>query len=263
MARNLDPRSREAKLEAIRRQNAADAKRARTLSIVAAVVVAVLVVVVVVVIALTSRGGGEQEAAEVVLPESTQLTADGDDASGGFVIGEEGPVELVVFEDFQCPACKAFEETSGDFVAELAAGSDVTVLKRPISILDRVSETQYSTRSAAAAACIGSTGDDEAYEAFAGTLFAEQPDEAAAGAGLSDERLTEIATEAGADVGDCIDEGTYLGWVAATTESANAQLEQLSTPTVLVDGEVVTGAEGFPPSPAELQTAIDAAASAG
>lgn len=263
MARNLDPRSREAKLDAIRRQNAADAKRARTLSIVAAVVVAVLVVVVVVVIALTTRGGGDEETAELVLPGSTQLTVDGDDASGGFVIGEEGPVELVVLEDFQCPACKAFEETSGEFLAELAAGTDVTVLKRPISILDRVSETEYSTRSAAAAACVGSTGDDEAYEAFAATLFAEQPDEADAGAGLSEERLTEIATEAGADVGDCIADGTYLGWVAATTDSAGEQLERLSTPTVLVDGELVTGSEGFPPSPDELQAAIDAAASAG
>ncbi|MGJ7441224.1 DsbA family protein [Aquipuribacter sp. MA13-6] len=260
MARNLDPRAREAKLEAIRRQNAADAKRARTLSIVAAVVVVVLVVVVVVVIALTSRGGGDDEAAEVVLPQSTRLTVADDENSGGFVIGEEGPVELVVFEDFQCPACKAFEETSGAYLAELAAGTDVTVVKRPISILDRVSDTQYSTRSAAAAACVGSTGDDEAYEAFAAALFAEQPDETAAGEGLSDERLSEIATDAGADVGDCIADGTYLGWVSVTTESADAQLERLSTPTVLVDGEVVAGTESSPPGPDQLRAAVAAAA---
>ncbi|WP_380165408.1 DsbA family protein [Jannaschia sp. R86511] len=258
MARNLDPKSREAKLEAIRRQNAADAKRARTLSIVAALVVAVLVLVVVVVIVLTSRDGGEDEALEVVPPEGTRLTVAEDENSGGFVIGEEGPVELVVFEDFQCPACKVFEETSGEHLAELAAGGDVTVVKRPISILDRVSDTQYSTRAAAAAACVGSTGDDEAYEAFAATLFAEQPAEADAGAGLSDERLTEIAADAGADVGDCITAGTHLGWVGATTESANEQLERLSTPTVLVDGEVVTGADG-PPGPDDLQAAVDAA----
>ncbi len=259
MARNLDPKAREAKLEAIRRQNAADAKRARTLSIVAAVVIAVLVVVVVVVIALTSRGGGDDEALEVVAPEGTVLTVADDENSGGFVTGEEGPVEMVVFEDFQCPACKAFEEISGAYVAELAAGTDVTVVKRPISILDRVSDTEYSTRSAAAAACVGSTGDDEAYEAFAATLFAEQPDEAAAGDGLSDERLTEIAADAGADVGDCIADGTHLGWVGATTESANAQLERLSTPTVLVDGEVVPGTESGPPGPDQLRAAVDAA----
>lgn len=260
MARTLDPRAREARLEAIRRQNAADARRARTLTVVAAVVVAVLLAVVVVVIALTSRSGGEEEAADVMLPASTTLTVDGDDASGGFVIGEEGPVELVVVEDFQCPACKAFEETSGAFLAELAAGTEVTVVERPISILDRVSETEYSTRAAAAAACVGSTGDDEAYESFAATLFDQQPDEADAGAGLSDEQLSEIAAEAGADVGNCIAAGTYLGWVAATTASAGEQLERLSTPTVLVDGEVVSGAEGFPPSPDELQAAVDAAA---
>lgn len=259
MARNLDPRTREAKLEEIRRQNAADAKRARLLSLVAVGIAVVLVIAVVVAIVLSGRGGDET-AGEVTYPENTTLTVADDPASGGFLVGEEGRVDLVVFEDFQCPACKAFEAESGQLIADLAAGTDVSVIKRPISILDRVTgDAIYSTRSAAAAACVGSTGDDEAYEAFVAALFAEQPDEASAGEGLSDERLTELATEAGADVGDCIAEGTYLTWATATTESAGAQLERLSTPTVLVDGEVVTGAAGGYPSASELEAAVGAA----
>jgi protein-disulfide isomerase len=254
MARNLDRKTREAKLEAIRQQNAADARRARLLSLVAVGIVVVLVVAVVVAIVLASGGDDDSE---VTFPEQTVLTTEGDPASGGFLVGEEGPVQLVVYEDFQCPACRAFEAESGALIAELAAGDRVSVVKRPISILDRVTgDAIYSTRSAAAAACVGSTGDDEAYAAFTEFLFAEQPDEASAGGGLSDERLTELAEAAGADVADCIAEGTYLSWAAATTEAAGRELERLSTPTVVVDGEVVTGAQGGFPSSAELEAAI-------
>lgn len=258
MGRNLDRATREAKLEAIRRQNEADAKRARLLSLVAIGIAAVLVVAVVIAVVVSSRGGDDE--VEVTFPDNTTPTVEGDPASGGFLIGAEGPVEVVVFEDFQCPACRSFEAESGDYLAELAAGDQVSLVKRPIAILDRVTgDAIYSTRSAAAAACVGSTGDDDAYAAFTDALFAEQPAESDPGEGLSDQRLTELAADSGADVADCIAEGTYLGWAGATTEAAGEQLDRLSTPTVLVDGEVVTSEAGGYPSTAELQAAVDAA----
>lgn len=263
MARNLDRATREARLEAIRRQNEADAKRARLLTTIAIGIAVVLVLVVVVALVLSSRGAGEDEV-EVTYPEQTTLTVPDDPASGGFLVGAEGPVEVVVFEDFQCPACQAFEAESGEYLAELAAGTDASLVKRPIAILDRVTgDAIYSTRSAAAAACVGSTGDDDAYAAFTDTLFAEQPPESDAGEGLSDARLTELAADAGVDVADCVADGTYVPWAAATTASAGEQLERLSTPTVLVDGEVITSAEGGFPSTDELRAAVEAAGSEG
>ena len=89
------------------------------------------------------------------------------------------------------------------------------------------------------------------------------PADEAWASGASDDRLTELAADAGADVGDCIADGTYLGWATATTEYAAAELERLATPTVVLDGEVVTGAEGGYPSAEELQAAVDAALATG
>lgn len=261
MARNLDRASREARLEAIRRQNAADAKRARLLQTVAVAVAAVLVLLVVLAIVLTGRDDGED--AEVAYPAGTTLLDADDPGSGAFLVGEAGEVDVVVYEDFQCPACRAFEQEAGPYLAELALSTDVSVLKRPIAILDRFTgDGVYSTRSAAAAACVGSTGDDAAYAAFTDALFAEQPPEADAGEGLSDGRLVELAARAGADgaeVERCIVEGTYVPWAGASTEAAGRALDRLSTPTVLVDGEVVAGAQGGYPSTDELRAAVDAA----
>lgn len=263
MARNLDRASREAKLEAIRRQNEADAKRARLLQRVAIGVAAALVLLVVLAIVLTGRDGGGGDDAEVAYPTGTTLLDPDDPGSGAFLVGEEGEVDVVVYEDFQCPACRAFEQESGPYLAELALSADASVLKRPIAILDRFTgEGVYSTRSAAAAACVGSTDDDEAYAAFTDALFAEQPPEQDAGEGLTDARLVELAQQAGADAPDverCIVEGTYVPWAAESTQAADRALDRLSTPTVLVDGEVVTGAQGGYPSTDELRAAVEAA----
>jgi protein-disulfide isomerase len=250
MARNLGPKEREARLAEIRRQNEADAKRARLLRAVAVGIVAVLVLAVVVVIALQARGGEE----EVTYPGGTTLTTPDDPASGGVLVGQEGEVTLVVYEDYQCPFCRELEEESGEYLRELAEGADVSVVRRPVAILDRVSDG-YSTRAVAAAGCVADT-DPEAFDAWAAQVFTEQPSEG--GSGLPDDRLVEIAAEAGVDIEQCVADGTFVPWAGATTEAAAAELDRLSTPTVLVDGERVEGADGVP-TPEELQAAVDAA----
>ncbi len=255
MARSLDRSTREARLEALRRQNADDAKRARTLAVVAASVAVVLVLAVLVAVALSRWAGGDDQAAPVRAPAGTTLVVAGDPDSGGFVVGEPGDVELVVYEDYRCPACRDFEAESGEYLGELAAGTDVTVVRRPIAILDGLGDG-YSTRAAAAAACVGETGDDAASEAWGAQVLAEQPAED--GQGLSDDRLVAIASETGLDVASCVADGTYLPWAGATTASAGESLERLSTPTLVLDGEVVVGEQGFPTTE-ELSAAVDAA----
>ena len=57
-------------------------------------------------------------------------------ADGSFVMakaGVEKPV-LDVYEDFQCPACKALEETSGATIKNLAAEGKAKVVYHPITI---------------------------------------------------------------------------------------------------------------------------------
>ncbi|WP_336922603.1 DsbA family protein [Aquipuribacter sp. SD81] len=261
MARNLRPEQREARLEAIRRQNAADARRARLLTTVAVGLVVLLAVGVGLAVWLSARDGGGGDSAggpDLVLPAGTTPTDPEEPLSGGFLVGEAGDVRVVVFEDYQCPACRAFEAEAGEYLAGLAAGDEVSLVRRPVSILDRVGDG-YSTRAAAAAACVGEA-DPDALERWGARLFAEQPAEG--GSGLPDERLVEVAAEEGVDVAACVEEGRYLPWAEATTEQAAEELGRLATPTVVVAGEVVTGAQGGYPSLPELRDAVDAAVDA-
>jgi protein-disulfide isomerase len=156
-------------------------------------------------------------------------------AEGAFVVGEAGaPVTITVYSDFLCPACKAFELASGATIDELVEAGTVRLEYHPISILDRASSTQYSTRSASASACAAEAG---ALRPYSEALFAEQPTEG--GAGLPDARLVEIGRSVGIDDADfetCVEERRYGGWVTRSTDAASRS-GVTGTPTVLVDGQ--------------------------
>ncbi|WP_380165021.1 DsbA family protein [Jannaschia sp. R86511] len=218
-----------------------DARRgSRVVLAVTAAVVAVLVGVTVTAVVLASRQQAELASNDpevVQLQEFAGTPAEGQDETGGVVVGEEGPVLLTLYEDFLCPACRQLEETSGAYLAELEAGGDVTVEYRPIAILDRLSAgTEYSTRSAAAAMCVAENDGDDTFRDYVAALFAAQPGEG--GPGPDDAALAELAGSVGAgeQTADCITAGTFAGWVARSTQQAQ-ELGVGGTPTVWLDGE--------------------------
>ncbi|MFT4128074.1 MAG: thioredoxin domain-containing protein [Gordonia sp. (in: high G+C Gram-positive bacteria)] len=149
--------------------------------------------------------------------------------------GTTPPAVLTLVEDFQCPACRSFEQLFGDAITELQSNPKVAVDYRPISILDRMSSTNYSTRAANASACVaeatGGADNFDVWRKFHNLLYANQPDEG--GAGLANSQLIAYAREAGADnVAQCVNDGQFTGWVAHTTRDANPE----HTPTVLING---------------------------
>jgi protein-disulfide isomerase len=157
---------------------------------------------------------------------------------GDIVTGSaDAPHTVSIYLDSQCPACRAFETQNGAWLEGLRDAGKIRLELKPIAILDRFSSTQYSTRAANAAACVADSSP-EAYTAFNDELFAQQPPENSAG--LPDDKLVEIARDAGAApaVEQCITDGTFTGWVARTTDAASRSGVQ-GTPTVLVDGHVV------------------------
>lgn len=145
---------------------------------------------------------------------------------------------VTLIEDFQCPACRAFESQFSDALAQLRADPDVAVDYQPIAFLDRMSTTDYSTRAANASACVAqSTGGRNGFQtwlAFHNLLYANQPAEG--GAGLADGELVSIAKQAGADgVSQCIKDGQFKDWTKQATQAALAAGMQ-GTPTVLING---------------------------
>jgi protein-disulfide isomerase len=131
-------------------------------------------IVAAVVVALAAVGAGWWVAAKG--SESEQVT------TAMAKAGVEKPV-LDVYEDFQCPACKALEETSGATIKNLAAEGKAKVVYHPITIFTTPVTRGNSVRAAAAARCIpGGTP----WSTYHDRLFKEQPSETTEGFKIND-----------------------------------------------------------------------------
>ena len=172
------------------------------------------------------------------------------EAGTGVVVGS-GPVTVDIYEDFLCPACKQFKQTSGPTLDQLVSEGKVRVVYHPVAYLNRYSSTQYSTRSSAASGCAAEGGR---YREYANALFERQPAEG--GAGLSDNELADIAAGVGLDrdgFASCLREGTFKPWTEHVTEAAS-KANITGTPTILVNGQPVADR-----SPEGIKAAVEAA----
>ena len=175
--------------------------------------------------------------------------------------GEETPadaVKVVLYEDFQCPACQAFEAANGTFLQESVDKGEIAIEYRPIAFLDPASTNEYSSRALNAAMCVLDTTDVKTFHDMYNLLYANQPKEG--GAGHDDATLIGLAEQTGATKIDaCIEDRKFEPWIReATTASSAAKIS--GTPTVLIDDKKVEGATpNSLPAVADLQKAIAAA----
>lgn len=228
----------------VREQIAQERRRRRTLwtSAIAACVLALA--------GLVGFGiySSQRPAGEFAVPPGA--TAD----RSGVAVGS-GPVTVEIYLDYLCPACRNFEEQSGSTIARYLTEERITVVYHPVAILDRYSTNRYSSRSAAGAGCAAEAGRLTEYTE---ALYADQPAEG--GPGHSDDRLVEIAVEAGLPgdgFGECLRDNRYGDWVRHVTEEM-ARRGVRGTPTVFVNGQLLDD-----PNPTALAAAIDAATPAG
>ncbi|WP_116450039.1 DsbA family protein [Blastococcus litoris] len=219
---------RDARRAAEEAARAADRRRRRrVLGGVAAAVA--LVVALVVVIAVQSR--------RTDTPDTVAAPSGAVDDGTAFRVGPaDAAVTVDLYEDFQCPTCRAFEDLSGDTLASLAADGTIALRYRPVAILDRASTDRYSTRALNAAAVVADTAGVEAFVEFHGLLFDRQPAEG--GPGLTDDELIELAGQAGA-TGPEVERGirdlVFEDWTTSVTDAASRAGLQ-GTPTIMVDG---------------------------
>lgn len=246
MSRN---RTRREVAEAERRAREAAEKKKRV-QFVSASVVALVVAIIGVVILV--GGGGSSGGSKTATDSVASTSAEPANLTDGALVSGTGPVKLTLYEDLQCPACKAFEASTGSTISELEASGAITIERRPLAFLDRASTTDYSTRALNALGCVVNVAPTKA-TGFISALFEDQPKEGSAG--LTDATLASMATAAGApDVTPCITGLTYKGWTERQTTAAfDAKVE--STPTVLVNGKVLDDR-----SPDGLRAAVQAVA---
>lgn len=229
----------------LREENSRRDKR-RTLIVQVSVVLAVIVVVVGGTLAvLSAQDGGSDNATA-----PANVTDDGSIVEGN----PDAAVTLQVIEDFQCPACQAFEAAAGDLLDQYAKSGDVRVEYRGISFLADNSTTQYSSRALNASACVVAE-DPDSWKAFHDAMFVNQPPEG--GAGLSDDQILNIIEDAGVDRGaveSCVTDEQYAGWAESNTDAVLGADYFSGTPTLLLDGEPLKSND-----PAKLKKAVDEA----
>lgn len=202
-------------------------ERRRNLTITS-VVVGVVVVVLVVAFLASRAGDTSGDAAEA---------PNGVDGYAVPVGAGDATTTLTIFEDPQCPICRDFEHAVGDRLSTAIDAGEVRVEYRIVSFLDGASPNAYSSRAANALMAVQETAGPEAFAAFHGTLFDNQPEEGTAGP--DDDQLAAWAVEAGApeaDVRPLIEEGAFDQFVVNATDQMSRD-GVTGTPTVLIDGE--------------------------
>ncbi|MEU6893629.1 thioredoxin domain-containing protein [Streptomyces sp. NPDC046557] len=253
--RDATKRSARERLLAERERQKKKDKRRRTLIVSAAVVgVLGLAAVVGLIAANTGKGDKSANAGPVAAPSG----ATGKDALAIQSGKPEAKSTLTVWEDFRCPACKAFEDNYRSTVHDLEARGLLKVDYHLVTLIDGNMRGTGSLNAANAAACAQDAGKFPAYH---DVLFENQPQETD-DAYAKKARLLELAGKvAGLDTPafrSCVNDSTHNSWVAKSHEAFRAAKFR-GTPSVLLNGKDIFADQANPLTPQKLKEAVEAA----
>ncbi len=227
MSKKNAGRSRTERAAALREEQRRRERR-RQVGIIAAVV-GVVAVLVVGSVVLSSRNDTSGEVASDTPSGVEDYTVS---------VGQaDAPHTITLYEDPQCPICKAFEDRVSGPLADAVEAGDVRVDYRIVSFLDQASDNEYSSRAANALMAVQDVAGPDAFAAMHKTLYENQPEEGSAGP--EDGQLVNWAVEAGAleaKVRPLIEGGTFDQYVVNATDQMS-QNGVNGTPTVLIDGD--------------------------
>ena len=164
--------------------------------------------------------------------------------NASFIVGERtAPETIDVFEDFNCPHCKAFEEKSGAAIQAKVVAGQVRVRYHMLNFLDKESGSgDFSSRGAGAVLCVARNDNRDVFWKLHSQLFAKAGDDP------SNADIAKLAAAAGASPASqtCIADGALVDEARGMADASSGQLENstkgdIVTPTVLSAGTVVDG----------------------
>jgi protein-disulfide isomerase/uncharacterized membrane protein YphA (DoxX/SURF4 family) len=175
----------------------------------------------------------------------------------GIAVGNPAKVTVDLFEDFQCPACLAFEQSVGPTVAADIAAGKIQARYHMLAFLDASSNgNNYSTRAANAAAC-ASDVSVATFQKYHAILYGKdsngQNNQPAEGSnGRTDIQLEDWGKQAGITGDDfttfqqCVSTQNHTAFVQAVTDNASKR-NVVQTPTVQINGKELqdTSLDGF------------------
>ena len=162
-----------------------------------------------------------------------------DSSQGDGIVFNAGlPLRIDVFEDFQCPSCKFFEEPIGGYLTSLITEKKAEVVYHPLSFLGNGQSDDESIAASNAAYC---AVDEDKFLDFHKALYDVQSSVKNSGF-LNDDNLITIGKKVGISsqsFSDCVKEKSKLINVAAATASMD-RYGVSGTPTTLIAGKVWT-----------------------
>jgi len=234
MSKAARERSARERLAEERKRQAARDKQRKLLAIVISAVVAVAAVVVVTVIVMDRQSKSNQKASAYTGPQApTSRQAD-----GSIVMAKAGVTAptLEVFEDFQCPVCKQFEDSTGKTVKQLASEGKVKVVYRPFHLFGQQPDPvkRNSFASANAALCVPA----DKWLSYHDTLYKYQPEEGSKG--FANKELVNWGkdigiTDAGFD--KCVNDQQKKDQVNSMTSYALDTKKVTGTPTLFLNDQ--------------------------
>lgn len=153
--------------------------------------------------------------------------------------------QIVIYQDYQCPICKYFEEPNATQIKSWVDSGEATIEFHPISFLDGQSLNEYSSRSTNAALCVANSQPGKFFDVNT-ALYNNQPEENTAGP--NDTKLKETLAAAGVEITSeittCIDQKRYAKYIENRTAEAFSKPAVTGkevpggTPYVLVNGNL-------------------------
>ena len=154
---------------------------------------------------------------------------------------KSGAPLFVIYQDYQCPACKTFHTAFGTKLREAADAGKIQLEYRTMNFLDSNLQNDASTKAAVAAACADNAG---VYQGYNDAVYDNQP--ATEGAGFSADLLrVTIPTQLGltgdklAGFQKCYDTQATLRFITGTNDAAG-RAGITSTPTYMYNGKDIT-----------------------
>ena len=181
---------------------------------------------------------------ETSLPYSETPTPGGD-----ILLGDpNAPVEIVEYGDYQCPFCAKFAlETEPQIRDNYIASGKAKMIYKDLIVIDGFTAGGHeSTDAALAANCAADQG--KFWEYHDALFIIESIDNKENSDNLTKDLFLAISDKLGMDKSafqDCYDARKYAGEVEADTVEAQTDLPRLSTPSTLINGELVSGAQPY------------------
>lgn len=244
MTRNEQREAARAKAREIRESQNRNAKRKRLTIQLSIVTVLVLIF----------GGIGVTVAIEANKPIEVLSTPKNFDFDGGIRLGKDMKVinkadatndvpNIILFLDYQCPACRMFELPNNAQLRQLVGSGKYTLELHPVAFLDGNSQNQYSSRTGSAAACVATFDPDHFFD-FTSTMYEHQSEEGTFG--WSNDELANKASAIGVtnpSAINCIKTAKFQNYILSNTEKYFGQpmvkypdLIVNSTPFIVVNG---------------------------